>query len=79
MGDLNVSGDGASCEPAPLGRGLMPREHVLGLIERHVPKDTPIVLCSAAIDQQLAWPTYRRIGMTNAAYKILAGEDGTLW
>jgi glutathione reductase (NADPH) len=28
--------------------------------------------------QHLAWPTYRRIGMTNAAYKILAGEDGTL-
>ncbi len=28
--------------------------------------------------QHLTWPTYRRIGMTNAAYKILAGEDGTL-
>ena len=26
--------------------------------------------------QQLAWPTYRRIGMTSAAYKILTGEDG---
>ena len=28
--------------------------------------------------QHLTWPTYRRIGMTNAAYKILAGEDGIL-
>ncbi len=28
--------------------------------------------------QHLTWPTYRRIGMTKAAYKILAGEDGTL-
>lgn len=26
--------------------------------------------------KQLAWPTYRRIGMTNAAYKILTGENG---
>lgn len=26
--------------------------------------------------QKLAWPTYRRIGMTNAAYKILTGENG---
>jgi glutathione reductase (NADPH) len=28
--------------------------------------------------KHLSWPTYRRIGMTQAAYKILAGEDGTL-
>ncbi len=28
--------------------------------------------------EHLTWPTYRRIGMTNAAYKILAGEDGTV-
>ncbi|MGB5987742.1 MAG: NAD(P)/FAD-dependent oxidoreductase [Desulfobacterales bacterium] len=28
--------------------------------------------------QHLTWPTYRRIGMTHAAYKILAGEDGNL-
>lgn len=26
--------------------------------------------------KQLAWPTFRRIGMTNAAYKILTGENG---
>lgn len=26
--------------------------------------------------QHLNWPTYRRIGMTHAAYKILAGENG---
>lgn len=28
--------------------------------------------------KHLTWPTYRRIGMPSAAYKILAGEDGTL-
>ena len=28
--------------------------------------------------QHLTWPTYRRIGMTSAAYKIIAREDGTL-
>ena len=28
--------------------------------------------------EHLAWPTYRRIGMVSAAYKILAGEDGKL-
>ncbi len=26
--------------------------------------------------KNLAWPTYRRIGMSNAAYKILAGTNG---
>jgi glutathione reductase (NADPH) len=26
--------------------------------------------------QNLSWPTYRRIGMAHAAYKILVGEDG---
>ncbi len=26
-------------------------------------------------DSNLSWPTYRRIGMKNAAYKILVGED----
>ena len=26
--------------------------------------------------ENLSWPTYRRIGMTSAAYKILVGEDG---
>jgi len=29
-----------------------------------------------SFDQNLNWPTYRRIGMTNAAYKILAGTNG---
>jgi len=28
--------------------------------------------------KHLSWPTYRRIGMTDAAYKILVGEDGVL-
>jgi glutathione reductase (NADPH) len=29
-------------------------------------------------DQNLDWPTYKRIGMTHAAYKILMDEDGML-
>jgi len=28
--------------------------------------------------RELNWPTYRRVGMKSAAYKILAGDDGTL-
>lgn len=30
-----------------------------------------------SFSQQLTWPTYKRIGMKNAAYKILTGEKGT--
>ena len=26
--------------------------------------------------ENLSWPTYRRIGMSSAAYKILVGESG---
>jgi glutathione reductase (NADPH) len=29
-------------------------------------------------DQALSWPTYRRVGMRSAAYKLLAAEDGQL-
>ncbi len=28
--------------------------------------------------KQLAWPTYRRVGLKSAAFKLLAGEDGML-
>ena len=28
--------------------------------------------------QNLTWPTYRRIGMSDAAYKILMGADGEI-
>ena len=28
-----------------------------------------------SFDKNLAWPTYRRVGMQHAAYKILVGED----
>jgi glutathione reductase (NADPH) len=28
--------------------------------------------------KNLKWPTYRRIGMSHAAYKILVGTDGAL-
>jgi glutathione reductase (NADPH) len=29
-------------------------------------------------DKNLAWPTYKRVGMKTAAYKLLAAEDGKL-
>jgi len=29
-----------------------------------------------SFDKNLSWPTYRRVGMKHAAYKILAAEDG---
>ena len=31
-----------------------------------------------SFDKNLTWPTYRRVGMKSAAYKLLAGEDGQL-
>ena len=31
-----------------------------------------------SFDQNLTWPTYKRVGMISAAYKLLAGEDGQL-
>jgi len=31
-----------------------------------------------SFDKNLTWPTYRRVGMTSAAYKLLAGEGGQL-
>ena len=31
-----------------------------------------------SFDKNLDWPTYRRVGMKSAAYKLLAGEDGRL-
>jgi glutathione reductase (NADPH) len=31
-----------------------------------------------SFDKDLNWPTYRRVGMKSAAYKLLSGEDGRL-
>jgi len=31
-----------------------------------------------SVANHLSWPTYRRVGMKTAAYKLLAGEDGML-
>jgi glutathione reductase (NADPH) len=30
---------------------------------------------SRSFDSHLAWPTYRRVGLQHAAYKILVGDD----
>jgi len=31
-----------------------------------------------SFDKDLDWPTYQRVGLTSAAYKVLVGEDGHL-
>jgi glutathione reductase (NADPH) len=31
-----------------------------------------------SMDRHLTWPTYRRIGMTDAGYKILIDNDGRI-
>lgn len=36
------------------------------------------IIYKTSFGKHLAWPTYRRIGMADAAYKIFAGEDGAL-
>ena len=36
------------------------------------------VVYKKSFGKSLNWPTYRRIGMKSAAYKLLAGEDGRL-
>jgi glutathione reductase (NADPH) len=38
-------------------------------------KETKTPYCKSAATH-LRWPTYRRVGLEHAAYKILAGEDG---
>lgn len=49
------SEDGGSCESVPLGQGVMPREHVLQLIDACVPSETPIVVSARRIEDQLQW------------------------
>jgi glutathione reductase (NADPH) len=36
------------------------------------------VAYTKSFDKELAWPTYKRVGMTTAAYKVLVGKDGQL-
>ena len=47
----------APCRAVGLGRGCVPRGHLLSLVERHVPETTPIVLRGEAIEEQRAWLT----------------------
>ncbi len=47
--------DGERCRAVPLGQGVMPREHVLGLIGRHLPPYVPVVLADADVGGQRAW------------------------
>jgi glutathione reductase (NADPH) len=34
------------------------------------------IVYTKSFDKELAWPTYKRVGMTSAAYKVLVDEDG---
>ena len=36
------------------------------------------VVYKKSFGKDLSWPTYRRIGMKSAAYKLLTGEEGRL-
>jgi hypothetical protein len=44
-----------SCEMVPLGQGILPRKSVLGLMHKHVPAATPIVIGSKGIPAQIEW------------------------
>lgn len=44
-----------TCPGLPLGQGVLPREHVLGLIDACVPPDALIVILPHHFDRQLAW------------------------
>jgi hypothetical protein len=43
LGDVDVDVDGETCTAVPLGRGRLPREVMLGLLERFVREGTPVV------------------------------------
>lgn len=47
--------EGEDVREVPLGMGVLLRETVLGLIERHVPAEVPVVIQGGRLDEQLAW------------------------
>lgn len=51
--DLVVVGE--DCRAAPLGAGVMPRAHVLGLVAQYLAPDVPIVLMDEDLAAQRAW------------------------
>jgi glutathione reductase (NADPH) len=53
-----------------------PQYGMVGATEAALKSQGVVYVKSA--DQRLGWPTYRRLGMRHAAYKILADEDGRI-
>ncbi len=51
----DVQQDDEHLKAVPLGQGIVPREFLLGLIDRYVPAETPIVLQPGELDSQLRW------------------------
>lgn len=55
LADVHVDESGESLKQAPLGDGVLPRDLLMQLIERHVPQDIPIVLQPGKVQEQLSW------------------------
>jgi glutathione reductase (NADPH) len=53
-----------------------PQYGMVGATEQALAEDG--VAYEKSFGRELSWPTYRRVGMKSAAYKILAGHDGAL-
>ena len=51
-----------------------PQYGMVGATERNL-KDEGVTY-EKSFDKNLSWPTYKRVGMTSAAYKLLIGENG---
>ena len=57
LNDVKLVEDAAGprCEATPLGQGCLPRDLVLGLMEKHLPPELPIVISPGSLERQFAW------------------------
>ena len=53
-----------------------PQYAMVGATERELQEGN--VAYRKSFGKQLSWPTYRRVGLKSAAFKLLSGEDGRL-
>lgn len=72
----HTTATGMSYEAAPSILFTYPQYGMIGKTEDTLRSDGTEYYKSAA--DHLGWPTYRRIGLKHAAYKILAGRDGRI-
>lgn len=63
-------------EAVPAMLFTYPQYGMLGKTEDTLKKQN--IAYRKSFGKNLRWPTYRRVGMKHAAYKILAGEDGRI-